>query len=132
MGDVDFFFLDTRYYRSLDETKENRSMLGPVQMAWLKERLQQSTATFKIIASSVPWAENVKPGSIDTWDGFPEEREAIYSFLEQERIDGVVLISADRHRSDAWKIPRENGYDLYDFMSAKLTNVIRHKHVFQF
>ena len=34
---------------------------------------------------------------------------------------------SDRHRSDAWKIPRENGYDLYDFMSSKLTNVISHK-----
>jgi alkaline phosphatase D len=126
MGDVDLFFLDCRYYRSLDSTKENRSMLGPVQLAWLKERLAQSTATFKIIASSVPWAQGVKGGSNDTWDGFPEEREDIFTFIEANRIDGVVLISADRHRSDAWRIPRPNGYDLYDFMSSKLTNVVSH------
>ena len=31
-------------------------------------------------------------------------------------------MSADRHRSDAWKIERPNGYDLYDFNSSRLTN----------
>ncbi len=43
------------------------------------------------------------------------------------RINGVVLISADRHRSDAWKISRSAGYDLYEFMSSKMTNVVRHR-----
>ncbi len=42
-------------------------------------------------------------------------------------VDGVILISADRHRSDAWKIERENGYDLYEFESSKLTNIHTHK-----
>ena len=33
-----------------------------------------------------------------------------------------MLISADRHRSDLWKIDRPAGYPLYEFNSSRLTN----------
>ena len=133
IGDVDFFLLDGRYYRT-DATKPNPSMLGPVQKRWLLDKLKASKATFKVIASPVPWAFSTKGGTskrddgtvikrgIDTWEGFPEEREEIFSFIEKNHIEGVFLISADRHRSDLWKIERENGYTLYDAMSSKVTN----------
>ena len=101
-------------------------MLGPVQKSWLLETLQNSTATFKVLASPVPWSENVKPGSQDPWDGFPAEREEIFSFLESHRIEGVFLIAADRHRTDLRKTTRSQGYDLYEFESSRLTN--RHVH----
>ncbi len=126
MGDVDFIMLDCRYYRD-DPEKEGASMLGEVQKRWLKDKLLASKGTFKVIASSVPWAMNTKPGSLDTWDGHPEEREEIFSFIEEHQIEGVVLISADRHRSDAWRIERPNGYDFFDLMSSKLTNVHTHR-----
>lgn len=132
IGDVDFFLLDGRYYRT-DPQIAQPSMLGPVQKKWLLNKLQRSTATFKIIASPVPWAFGTKPGSQnsatlgsvagyqDTWEGFKDEREEIFGFIEQNRIEGVYLISADRHRSDAWKIERENGYDLYEANTSHLT-----------
>jgi len=123
IGDVHFILLDGRYYRSRSGTP---SMLGPVQMAWLLETLKNSRGTFKVLASPVPWTEGVKPGSKDPWDGFPEEREEIFQFIEQQRIEGVVLIAADRHRSDLRITQRENGYDLYEFESSRLTN--RHTH----
>jgi alkaline phosphatase D len=126
IGPVDFFMLDCRYYRTNPFGKE-RTMLGPVQKAWLLKGLKESKAVFKVIASSVAWAHNAKPGSRDTWDGFPEEREEIFSLIEENAIDGVVLLSADRHRSEAWKIPRPNGYALYDLMSARLTNIHTHE-----
>jgi len=72
------------------------------------------------------WRRPTKPGSKDTWDGFVERREEIFSFIAENRIEGVVLISADRHRSDAWKIERPGAYPLYDLMSSKLTNVHTH------
>ncbi len=127
MGDIDFIMLDCRYYRENPKEVDDPSMLGEYQKKWLKEKLKASTATFKVIASSVPWAKDTKPGSDDTWDGFPNEREEIFSFIEENKIDGVLLISADRHRSDAWKIERPNGYTLYDLMSSKLTNIHTHE-----
>ena len=125
MGQVDFFMLDCRFYREVPES-DDRSMLGQIQKKWLKEKLLKSKATFKVIASSVPWAPGTKPGSRDTWDGHPEERQEIFNFLSENQIEGVILLSGDRHRSDAWMISREGTYPLYDFMSSRLTNVHTH------
>jgi alkaline phosphatase D len=125
IGDVDFFMLDGRYYRDKPKGK-NSSMLGAAQKKWLFQKLKSSRVTFKVLASPVPWAFGAKPGSLDPWQGYKAEREQIFSFLETNRIDGVILISADRHRSDAWKIERKDGYDLYEFESSKLTNIHTH------
>jgi alkaline phosphatase D len=135
IGDVDIFMLDGRFYRTnpyaKEPTKSNNyaeypTMLGPVQKEWLLEGLKNSQATFKIIASPVPWAYEAKPDSKDTWNGFREERTEIFNFLAEHKIEGVVLLAADRHRSDAWKIERPNGYPLYEFMCSRITN--EHKH----
>jgi alkaline phosphatase D len=132
IADVDFFMLDGRYYRVKGRRQgvevDDPSMLGAAQKKWLFDRLAASKGTFKVIASPVPWSFGAKPGrgGMDTWEGFHEEREEIFSFLERDRIDGVILISADRHRSDAWKNERENGYPLYEFESSRLTNIHTH------
>jgi alkaline phosphatase D len=133
IGDVHFLLLDGRYYRT-DPGRfggpgvERPTMLGPFQLAWLKQTLAESDATFKVLVSPVPWSLDAKPGQagLDTWRGFQEEREAIFDLVAQQNIPGVVLISADRHRSDAWKIPRDTGYDLYEFSSSHLTNIHTH------
>ncbi|MBA7479049.1 hypothetical protein ES707_14480 [subsurface metagenome] len=66
------------------------------------------------------------PGSLDTWEGFKDERAEIFSLIEENKIDGVILISADRHRSDVRKIEREKGYAFYEFESSRLTNIHTH------
>ncbi len=124
IGDVDFFMLDCRYYRTLKSNPP--TMLGPAGKEWLKGALRASKGAFKVLASSVPWAYGAKPGSKDPWQGYKEEREEIFSFLAANRIDGVFLISADRHRSDLWKIERPGGYALYEFESSKLSNIHTH------
>ncbi len=125
IGDVDFFMLDGRYYRTSPKV-DAPSMLGPVQKAWLMAELKKSRATFKVLASPVPWVLGAKGNSLDTWRGFETEREEIFGFLEKNRIDGVFLITADRHRSDVWRIDRPDGYPLYEFESSRLTNVHTH------
>jgi alkaline phosphatase D len=122
IGDVHFIMLDCRYYRDL----EGGSMLGPAQKEWLFETLKNSKGTFKVLASSVPWSPGVKPGSKDTWDGFADERDAIFSFLTKHKLTGVVLMAADRHRTDLRRIARPDDYPLYEVMSSRLTNVHTH------
>ncbi len=124
IGDVDFFMLDCRYYRT--RKSDPPTMLGPVQKAWLKRELATSKGTFKVLASAVPWAYGSKPGSNDPWQGYKEERKELFDCLAAEKADGVLLISADRHRSDYWKIERPGAYDLYEFESSRLTNIHRH------
>jgi len=121
IGDVDFFMLDGRTYRTNPYDK-NPTMLGPIQKAWLLDQLKNAKGTFKVIASPVPWALATKGAARDTWNGFKEERKEIFDFLAENKINGVILLSADRHRSDAWKIERKNGYPLYEFESSRLTN----------
>ena len=101
-------------------------MLGPVQRSWLFHTLKKSKGRFKVLASPVPWTVGIKPGSKDPWDGFPEERELIFSFIEKNKIDGLFLIAADRHRTDLRVTKRESGYPFVEFESSKLTN--RHTH----
>jgi alkaline phosphatase D len=126
LAGVDFFFLDTRYFRTNPHGK-HPTMLGPVQKQWLLAKLKNSQSDFKVIVSSVPWAPESKPGSRDTWDGFREEREEIFGWIESQRIEGVLLLTADRHRSEARKIDRPKGYPLYDLMSSKITNMHTHE-----
>ncbi|MBD3386178.1 alkaline phosphatase [candidate division KSB1 bacterium] len=125
VGNVELFMLDCRFYRT-NPFKEERTMLGPDQKEWLKEKILESNANVKVIVSSVPWALAAKPGSKDTWAGFEAERREIFKFLTDNSIDRVILLSADRHRTDVWKIERENDYPLYEFQSSRLTNIHTH------
>ena len=122
LADVHFIMLDGRYYRDL----KGGSMLGPVQKAWFKKTLAESKATFKVIVSSVPFSPKIKKGSKDPWDGFPEERDEIFSWIGDEKIEGVFLVAADRHRTDLRTIKNPGAYPLYEFQSSKLTN--KHTH----
>jgi len=121
IGDVDFFLLDGRFYRTNPHV-EQPSMLGPIQKAWLMKAIARSRATFKVLVSPVPWAFDAKGDSLDTWNGYRDERKEIFDFLTEKKIEGIVLISADRHRSDARLIDREGAYPLYEFESSRLTN----------
>ena len=122
IGQVHFVLIDGRYYRESPKGK-NPSMLGKAQMKWLRKTLKEP-ATFTVFCTNVPVAPKVKPGSKDTWDGFDGERQKIFQFIAKERIPGVIILSADRHRSDAYKIDTgiEGMYPLYECQSSRLTN----------
>lgn len=124
LGDVDIFMTDGRFYRE----KKDNTMLGPDQKRWLLEELGKSKGKFKVIASGTMWADGADKNGKDSWAGSwaRAERDEIFDFIRANKIDGVLLISGDRHRSDIWKIEREGGYPLYEFVSAKVTNEHTH------
>ncbi|MEE3052741.1 MAG: alkaline phosphatase D family protein [Planctomycetota bacterium] len=135
VGDIHFIMLDGRFYRDKQVKKKKKeqapekpapSMLGKQQKKWLLETLRGSKATFRVLCSPVPWVFEAKGDSLDTWNGFKKERNGIFAFLEKEKIEGVLLMSADRHRSDLWKIKREGTYPLWEFNSSRLTNIHVH------
>ena len=135
LGDIHFIMLDGRFYRDKQVKKKKKepapkkaapSMLGKQQKKWLLKTLRGSKATFLVLCSPVPWVFAAKGDSLDTWNGFKEERSEIFAFLSKEKIEGVLLMSADRHRSDLWKIQREGAYPLWEFNSSRLTNVHVH------
>lgn len=115
-GDVDLFFVDDRYYREFDD-----NILGAQQDAWLRQELAASSATFKLIVCGSQWTDD---GSDDSWAEYPEARDALFEFLVEQDIGGVVLLSGDIHRSELRSIDRTDagGYDLPELTSSPLAN----------
>jgi alkaline phosphatase D len=121
-GGVDFFFLDDRYHRdpTADPDGPARTMLGAGQKAWLKAALKASKAPFKVIINGVGWSF-AETGS-DSWTSYRHERNEIFDYIRDARIEGVILLSGDTHMGELNCIPwsEKGGYDLYDFCSSPL------------
>lgn len=102
-GDVDFFMLDVRYHRSPNKSKDEgqKTMLGQAQLRWLKQGLAESRATFKFLVSGSQWNSKEKS---DSWRSFMRERNELFQFLIDKRIEGVVLLSGDRHLTAGYLI----------------------------
>jgi alkaline phosphatase D len=113
-GDLQFFMLDSRYYRGVDGT-----MLGKGQTEWLRSRLKDSDATFKFIVNGSQFTTH---GTWESWKAFPEERKAFFDFIRDEGVEGVVLLSGDVHGSEFRSLARseDGGYDLPELTSSPL------------
>ena len=100
-GDVDFFMLDVRYYRSPDkaEKTDEKTMLGAKQLAWLKRELAASKAKVKFIAGGSVMETG---GPLDSWASYPAERRALLDFLKD--MEGVVFLSGDRHFTAGYQV----------------------------
>ena len=121
-GDIaDLFVLDTRLY-DRDEEGSNlvdtisRKLLGPVQMAWLKNGLDNSTAKWKVLVQQVMVAPLRLNSDIheflilnpDQWDGYPDAREELFGHIRDNNIDNVVVLTGDIHTSWAMDLPFGN------------------------
>lgn len=123
IGSVEVFMLDTRSCRDNDRRGEYLSYLGKQQQEWLKNGLKASTAPFKIISSGTMWSDYVSKAK-DTWGSWDiEAREELFSLIEDEAISGVLLISGDRHGARGFRIPRESGFELFEFEVGTLGGV---------
>ena len=100
---VDFFMLDVRYHRTPNKTPDegSKTMLGARQLEWLKSELAASTAPFKVIASGSEWQTLTQP---DCWSSFARERQEIFDWITGQGIEGVVLLSGDRHFTAGYQI----------------------------
>ena len=126
-GDVDFFLLDDRTFRSADfmnplvdgKPNPDKRMFGEKQMNWLKNALINSYSPFKIIVAGSQ-VLNVA-STQDCLKDYPVEFEELLAFLESEKIAGVVFMSGDRHHSEVIRYQRRNAYALYDITTSPLT-----------
>ncbi len=94
---ADVFVLDCRGERTATD------YLSQEQMDWLKDSLLQSDARFKFIMSSVPITDYDRYyGDLlaeDRWQGYPEQRDEILSFVADNSIPGVLWTTGDFHSS---------------------------------
>ncbi len=119
-SDVDFFFLDNRYYRAPNKLKgPDKDYLGAKQLQWLKDALVSSHATFKLIISGNQILNRVSP--YECYCHYAGEHREFMSWLQDSGVEGVVVISGDRHFSEMLMLARPNRYPLYEYTNSPLT-----------
>jgi alkaline phosphatase D len=122
-SDCEFYLLDDRYYRSdgrMNDSSAEKEFLGDKQMAWLKNGLLYSKATFKFLALG---SQVLNP--LNDFEGFShyqKEYTELMQFLKEYKIPGVIFLSGDRHISEIIKFQPEGMYPLYDITSSALTS----------
>lgn len=128
-GDAAFFLLDDRTWRSSDDMKDSingqpnpeKTMLGREQMLWLKDALLQSRySTFKIIAIGSQVLNTYSP--YDCFYHYPAEFKELTDFITDNRINGVIFFTGDRHHSEIIKMDRQGHYPLYDVTVSPLSS----------
>jgi len=120
VGDAEFFVLDLRSQRDpgTDTDDSDKSMLDGDEIAndqkdWLKDGLNNSTATWKFIVSSVTMNPTARPVSTDHWRVYSTERDELKDFIVDNDIEGVLLLTGDLHTggavddgtNSAWGVP---------------------------
>jgi phosphodiesterase/alkaline phosphatase D-like protein len=121
-GEVEFYFFDTRTFRSKSNAPDNstKSMLGATQKADFKNWLATSTAKFKFVVSSVPFSD-FGTTSNDSWIGYQTEKAEILNFINTNNVKGVMLITGDQHFSMVARLNNVGPkYNLYEFLPTPL------------
>lgn len=89
------------------------SLFGRVQKQWLKDSLQNSEATWRVLCNNVPMMRfgfdtRMSPNGYrnglywtDSWDGYPVERRELMDFIRAYRLTNIVSITGDRHANFA-------------------------------
>lgn len=135
---VQFILLDTRSFRSSMEKRKNNELcqrggwefmtdadatvLGETQWQWLEKELTKR-ADVRLLVSSI----QVLPTEqcFEKWSNFPQERERLFSLIQETKANGVVLLSGDRHLSEISVLDREDfAYPLYELTSSGLNSAL--------
>ena len=135
-ADLELFILDTRQYRSrnADQDGAAKTMLGERQLQWLLNGLTDSTATWKVIVTSVPLSIPKGAGGVgvpgkDGWAGAPGnpgfewERQVIVDRILDRRMKNVVFLAGDVHyvQANAYDPNGDGTPDFHEFVAGPLS-----------
>jgi alkaline phosphatase D len=133
--DLEMFILDTRQYRSrnTDQDGPAKTMLGEKQLQWLLSGIAESSATWKVIVTSVPLSISKGgraggPGN-DGWaggpgiPGFEWERQVIVDHILGRRVKNVVFLAGDVHhvQANAYDPNGDGTPDFHEFVAGPLS-----------
>ena len=118
--DTEFFMTDDRWYRAPPGDTAG-DFLGKDQLAWLKDKLLKSRATFKFVVVGSQVLDDSYWG--ESYAKYPVERNDLFDYIVSNNIKGVILLTGDRHYAELSKIDWK-GYPIYDFTSSPLTSPV--------
>lgn len=130
---VQVILLDTRYFRSplkliaarkpgggryRGNRDKGATILGEAQWAWLEKELKKKADLRLLVSSIQVLAQN---HDWECWMNFPAERARLFGLIKTNAVEGLVVLSGDRHFAELSKMPRGPGdYPLYDLTSSGL------------
>jgi alkaline phosphatase D len=128
---LELFILDTRQYRTPNRVRDGsaKSMLGAAQRRWLVDAVATSTATWKVIVSSVPLSIPKGWPFGDSWarrsvlgyeTGFASERDAVFRQLAAHGVDRVVALVADVHYGAFMSHRPLPGFEVHELIAGPL------------
>ncbi|NMO13555.1 alkaline phosphatase family protein [Pyxidicoccus fallax] len=110
-GGVQFFMMDDRWGRDCPKNPpagHTPQMYGATQFTWLKTELKASNATFKVIVN----------GSTLGNACWGTQKQALFDFIADNKIGGVLFVTGDIHRSLLTDRTPAGGYPLYELISS--------------
>lgn len=128
-GPVEVFLIDARWFAGRHPShiaSGTPGLLGEAQWQWLTSKLEASDATFKLLCTGMIWNAATRPGKTDHWGTYIAERNALFRWIGEHDISGVVLVAGDIHRSRVIRhnTTRRVGYELVELISSPLANTI--------
>jgi alkaline phosphatase D len=134
---LEVFILDTRQYRSGNATLDGptKTMLGAAQRQWLLDAVPASTATWKVVVSSVSLSVPTgRPERRDGWSnanvlglapergtGFATERDAILRHFRQRGVRNLVVVAADVHHAALIRHQPHADWGFHEFIAGPLS-----------
>jgi len=120
-GDVQFFLLDDRFFKSPNDRKTGeKTILGKQQLEWFIDALASSTANFKVVCIGGQVINSAE--KFENYANYSNERDYLLSEIQKNKVRGVFFLTGDRHFSELSSLKRENTYPLYDWTVSPLTS----------
>lgn len=132
-GSIKVIVLDTRYFRDplkevtmegvryqAWEKGEGGTQLGEVQWNWLEKELEEDTATFTVIVSSIQFLADEH--GWEKWGNFPDEVDKMWQLLKNAKAKNIFILSGDRHLAE-FSVAEVEGlpYPLVEFTASGMT-----------
>jgi len=118
--------------------KASENALGNDQEAFLRDRLQNSDKTFKVVVSSTSLTsmildlrnQTALPATLrqqfyldcDQWDGFPTKRAELFGFMTQANVRNTLFVAGDIHAAFLSKVTAGTGNDLAVITSPAISS----------
>jgi len=132
---LEVFILDTRQYRSPNAERDGpgKTMLGAAQRQWLLDGLTASTATWKVVVSSVSLSVPTGRRARDSWSsatiwgvpedgaGFASERDAILATLRDRGVRNLIVLAADVHHAEVIRHRPWPGFVVWELIAGPLS-----------
>ena len=134
---LELFILDTRQYRSDNRLPDSsrKTLLGAAQRRWLLQALPASTATWKVVVSSVTLSVPTgHPERRDGWSnasilglapergtGFVTERDAVLREFRLRGVRNLLVVAADVHHAEVIRHQPYRDWAFHELIAGPLS-----------